>query len=166
MYEKVLEKMNNLLEDNSSDENIPTIDESKLKKFIKQNPYPNILLEKYLRKFYPNETLSKEELNSKSVRIGLDFGHLRNAISEDIGITNDAELIYNLYTLASNLLNENKLTQAKGISKKGYKKDFKGCSLGKDKKGYFVYTHRARSRSYESPENISDKDINFIDSTG
>jgi hypothetical protein len=25
-----------------------------------------------------------------------------------------------------------------------------GCSVGKDKTGYFVYTHRARSKSYAS----------------
>lgn len=52
------------------------------------------------------------------------------------------------------------------LSKKGYNKDFKGCSLGKDKDGYFVYTHRARSKSYETPEKISEKDINYIDTTG
>ena len=41
-----------------------------------------------------------------------------------------------------------------------------GVSLGADKNGFFVFTHRARSDSYESPEKIPIKDINFIDSTG
>ena len=40
-----------------------------------------------------------------------------------------------------------------------------GFSLGIDKDGYFIYTHRARSKSYDTP-NISIKDIKFIDSTG
>lgn len=52
------------------------------------------------------------------------------------------------------------------VSKEGIDRNFKGCSLAKDKDGYFVYTHRARSKSYEAPEKISLKDIDFIDSTG
>lgn len=42
----------------------------------------------------------------------------------------------------------------------------KGVSLGADKNGFYVYTHRARCKSYSSPETISDKDIKFIESTG
>ena len=38
--------------------------------------------------------------------------------------------------------------------------------MGKDDDGYFIYTHRARSKSYESPEKIPVKDIDFIESTG
>lgn len=41
-----------------------------------------------------------------------------------------------------------------------------GCSVGKDKDGYFVYTHRARSKSYASKDKIPVKDLKFIDSTG
>lgn len=41
-----------------------------------------------------------------------------------------------------------------------------GVSLGKDDKGYFVYTHRARSDSFDSADNIPLKDITFIRSTG
>ena len=40
------------------------------------------------------------------------------------------------------------------------------CSLGKDKKGYFVYTHRARSDSYKTPHDIPKSKIEFIGSTG
>lgn len=40
------------------------------------------------------------------------------------------------------------------------------CSIGKDDKGYFAYTHRARSKSYESKKDISEKDLKFIHSTG
>lgn len=41
-----------------------------------------------------------------------------------------------------------------------------GCSIGKDKDGYFAYTHRARSKSYESPQKIPVKVLKSIDSTG
>jgi len=45
-------------------------------------------------------------------------------------------------------------------------KSLDGVSLGKDKNGYFVYTHRARSKSHEKPEGIPIKDIKFIETTG
>jgi 8-oxo-dGTP pyrophosphatase MutT (NUDIX family) len=41
-----------------------------------------------------------------------------------------------------------------------------GVSLGRDDDGYYVYTHRARSNSYESPEAIPDSKVEFIRSTG
>lgn len=41
-----------------------------------------------------------------------------------------------------------------------------GFSMGVDKNGYFVHTHRARSKSYEAPDKIPAKAIKFIDSTG
>lgn len=50
----------------------------------------------------------------------------------------------------------------------GYGDDprFDGVSLKKDKDGFFVHTHRARSDSYPSPEKIPDGRIDFIRSTG
>ncbi len=42
----------------------------------------------------------------------------------------------------------------------------KGCSLGADKDGWFVFTHRARSKSKPSIDKIPKKDIKFIESTG
>lgn len=48
----------------------------------------------------------------------------------------------------------------------GLKKKMKEVSLGKDEDGYYVYTHRARSKSYESPEKIPDSKIKYISSTG
>lgn len=41
-----------------------------------------------------------------------------------------------------------------------------GFSMGVDKNGYFIHTHRARSKSYEKAGDIPVKDIKFIDSTG
>lgn len=45
-------------------------------------------------------------------------------------------------------------------------KSFDGVSLGADKNGFFVYTHRSASKRYETPEKIPEKDIKFIESTG
>ena len=39
------------------------------------------------------------------------------------------------------------------------------CSFAKDKKGYYCYTHRARSKSYETINKIPMKDYKFICST-
>jgi len=41
-----------------------------------------------------------------------------------------------------------------------------GFDMGIDKNGYFIHTHRARSKSHESPDKISVREIKFIDSTG
>lgn len=54
-----------------------------------------------------------------------------------------------------------------GLKKKSVSgKSFDGVSLGADKDGFFVYTHRARSKSYGEIETISKKDLSFIESTG
>jgi len=42
----------------------------------------------------------------------------------------------------------------------------KGVSMGADKNGFYVYTHRARSKSHPTPDKITAKEINFIESTG
>jgi hypothetical protein len=56
------------------------------------------------------------------------------------------------------------LTKPSGMLKISSK--IKGCSMGADKEGFFVYTHRARSKSFPSPLKISKKSIEFIESTG
>lgn len=54
-----------------------------------------------------------------------------------------------------------------GLTKPKIKgKSFSGVSLGADKDGFYVYTHRAASKRYKSPDKISQKDIKFIESTG
>jgi len=45
-------------------------------------------------------------------------------------------------------------------------KNFDGVSLGADKNGFFVMTHRARSKSYESPDKIPHENIIRTASTG
>jgi len=48
----------------------------------------------------------------------------------------------------------------------GLKAKMDGVSLGKDKDGFYVYTHRARSKSYPTAEAIPDAKIKFVESTG
>lgn len=40
-----------------------------------------------------------------------------------------------------------------------------GFSMGIDKDGYFIHTHRGRSKSFKTPSKITAKAIKFIDST-
>lgn len=43
---------------------------------------------------------------------------------------------------------------------------FKGVGMGANDKGFFLYTHRAMSKSYESPDKIPESVYKFIESTG
>lgn len=76
-----------------------------------------------------------------------------------------AEKIYADYFLGS--LNEGKKKNFENVSKPEDLVDkMQGVSLGKDKDGYFVYTHRARCSSYPTPHKIPASKIKFIESTG
>ena len=41
-----------------------------------------------------------------------------------------------------------------------------GFSMGVDKNGYYIHTHRARSKSNLNPSGFTQKEIKFVDSTG
>ena len=41
-----------------------------------------------------------------------------------------------------------------------------GFDMGIDKDGYFIHTHRARSKSHDKPSGITAKEMKFISSTG
>jgi hypothetical protein len=41
-----------------------------------------------------------------------------------------------------------------------------GYDMGIDKDGYFIHTHRGRSKSHSKPYGITAKEMKFIDSTG
>lgn len=41
-----------------------------------------------------------------------------------------------------------------------------GFSMGIDKDGYFIHTHRGRSKSFKEPSKITAQSMKFIDSTG
>ena len=51
----------------------------------------------------------------------------------------------------------------KKIDENGYPS---GYSMGVDKDGYFIHTHRARGKSHLKPSGITAKEMKFIDSTG
>jgi hypothetical protein len=51
------------------------------------------------------------------------------------------------------------LTKPRGL-------DTRGSGFGANKDGFFVYTHRARSKAHEDPMKITKKEIDFIQSTG
>jgi len=71
----------------------------------------------------------------------------------------------NVLNKIDNLIEESKSKDFENVPCKGIKEN-KGFSCGKDKDGYFIYTHRARSKRYSSLDKIPQKDIDFIDSTG
>ena len=55
----------------------------------------------------------------------------------------------------------------KGVAKPDDLKDaMAGMSLGLDKDGYFVYTHRWRSKSYKTPHAIPKSKLKFCETTG
>jgi hypothetical protein len=41
-----------------------------------------------------------------------------------------------------------------------------GFDMGIDKNGFYIHTHRARSKSHPKPDGITEREIKFIDSTG
>ena len=43
---------------------------------------------------------------------------------------------------------------------------FRGVSVGRSKLGYFAFTHRARSKTWNEPKEIPDDVVTFIRSTG
>jgi hypothetical protein len=79
-----------------------------------------------------------------------------------------AEKIYADYF--KNEINESKRKKKKSFENVAKPEDLvskmQGVSLGKDKDGYFVYTHRARCSSYPTPHKIPASKIKFIESTG
>lgn len=56
------------------------------------------------------------------------------------------------------------LKKAPELAKKSRKAS--GVSMGANASGFFVYTHRARSKSKATPNGITKKEIDFIESTG
>ena len=56
------------------------------------------------------------------------------------------------------------LRKFNGMSKISSK--ISGVSFGADKDGFFVYTHRCRSKSNKDALKITKKEIDFVESTG
>lgn len=86
------------------------------------------------------------------------------------GISNEMKEIALDHLKSYTKANKGKITGLElhvDLKKKINEKDLPdGFDMGIDKDGFYIHTHRARSKSYKSPEKISEKDIKFIDSTG
>ena len=71
------------------------------------------------------------------------------------------------YAVLSSQYNNGVVTKLKiPAEMKAISKKIDGCNLGADKNGFFVYTHRARSKSFSSPLKIDKKSIDYIETTG
>lgn len=107
----------------------------------------SILLEKYSDRKYGKECVSAIQ-NSRSIPKDMKEPLISMIDYNQFGTYYDRKKVYNL-----------KKPNVSG-------KSFDGVDIGADKDGYFVLTHRARSKSKESIDKIPIKDIKFIKSTG
>ena len=62
--------------------------------------------------------------------------------------------------------NREKFSKAAVSKPHGLRKRLEGVGLAQDEKGFYVRTHRARSKSYSEPSEIPLSAIKFIRSTG
>lgn len=97
-----------------------------------------------------------------------DYGEVKNSLIKSKSIGSEMKKKILKYLSSGSTYKEgghlHGLLKPKELTDKTPKAD--GVSMGADKNGFFVYTHRARSGSHESPEKIPVKEINFIESTG
>ncbi|MFW6219961.1 MAG: hypothetical protein ACOC33_03900, partial [bacterium] len=114
---------------------------------------------KILRKFYPLSFKGGLNENKKS-----NYTKTKESLMRSKKISNEMKDKIVKY-LSSGSRYENGIVLGLLIPKVNGK-SFNGVSLGADKDGFFVYTHRASGERFESPENISKKSIEFIESTG
>lgn len=128
----------------------------------------------YIRQYFDNNSEILQEIDKfkdRRSRFCAEYlydKHFSNRHKDKI----EMNLIVGLNDIDENDILEKKKHKGKilhGLSKpKGFKKKkhSDGVSLGKDNKGYFCYTHRARSKSHSTPEKIPQKEVTFIETTG
>jgi len=108
--------------------------------------------------------LQKPELAGGEQRVWLfhllDPGSTPTALKEEEA---EKEIKIGKYTLVDKKVEELGLNELTHPHQGGR---FRGVSVGRDKNGYFVATHRARSPSFPSPDKIPRSYIRFIESTG
>ena len=130
-------------------------------------------LEELLNKLVDDrhEMLDKEDSVSKRSGEPMNeskYSRVKNSLMRSKSITDDMKKKILKYLTSGSEYHEGGnvtgLVKPDEFTKKSLKSS--GVSMGADKDGFFVYTHRARSKSYSSPDKISVKDINFIESTG
>lgn len=105
----------------------------------------------------PSETLNESEYNDN-----------KNALMRSKTISKEMKEEILKYFTGGSTYHEgghvNGLSKPKELTEKSSKAS--GVGLGADKNGFFVYTHRARSKSHADPGKIPVKEIDFIESTG
>ena len=117
---------------------------------------PNIIEVKDMKK---RESLSENDNINES-----DYSKTKKSIESSKSISKEKKDEILKHLGGGSSYKDGKVYGLKKPKVKG--KSFDGVSLGADKDGFFVYTHRARSKSKESPDKIPQKDIDFIESTG
>lgn len=109
--------------------------------------------------------MSKLTLESvyKEINIESSIKHLK-------GLPKELKDVAMLHVKEYSKANKGKVTGLKlhtDINNKIKENDLpNGFDMGIDKNGYFIHTHRARSKSHKTPKGITNKEIKFIDSTG
>ena len=92
----------------------------------------------------------------------------KNSLMKSKSIGKEMKELINKYMLGGSTYHEGGYVH--GLSKpqklRDKSKKIDGVSMGADKNGFYVYTHRAKSKSHPTPEQITVKEIKFIESTG
>jgi len=91
----------------------------------------------------------------------------KESLNNSKSIGSEMKVLISKYISSNSTYNDgriNDLSIPQELRKKTNK--INGVSMGADKNGFYVYTHRARSKSHPTPEQITIKEIEFIESTG
>jgi len=123
--------------------------------------FNNIARSQY-SKFYPSLILEKKKSKYKSAKDQIQNMKIPSELKERIlSLINSGTRISDKHPIILGL------TMAPELTNKIREKNLpNGFSFGADKNGFFIYTHRARCKSHENPESITQKEIKFIDSSG
>lgn len=106
-----------------------------------------------------------QKMNEKSHLVESKYSDVKGSIERSKSLSKEMKEKILKYLTGGSTYHEG--GRVHGLRKPKVKgKSFNGVGLGADKKGFYVYTHRAASNRYESPEKIPQGDINFIESTG
>jgi tRNA nucleotidyltransferase/poly(A) polymerase len=127
----------------------------------------NLLIKIYSDKVANNEEMLLNSLNQKE-SLNESYTDVKASLMRSKSISKEMKELISKYLTGGSTYHEgghiHGLMKPKEFTEKTPKSS--GVSLGADKNGFYCYTHRARCKSYELPEKISVKDINFIESTG
>lgn len=164
-------------QDDINDPNIPEQVKKQLKEDLKE---VEEVLDKYVNDFsefqnninrciieaIDTEAALRDSKNNKEENKSGDNSDSKKGKPEEVEEATQIEQIDESRKAYINMMKEiNAITQAE--RNEFYKIFGKSdeCSLAKDKDGYYVRTHRARSHSYPEIKDIPKKDVDFVRST-